>query len=519
MKILLLLLFVYVFSHYTLISKNNQIIFKLNKYECEPINYNNEMYIKYIINDAINIDNPSFPDLPIIRKPLLGSDIRYFFISINETSIKTNKIIPIKKQNKRCGNVNIDTYEFNEIYKKNKNYPNDIVNIRKINKEKYVNQYVLEINPFIYNPKKGTLKIINNFVIELTDNVKSFTVTKSDFQLYQTEFLNFNNYKFNFFEETSAIIVADRFHESGKKLLEHKIAMNRKNVNLIKLSEINNIKTYITEEYYKNNLKYVTFIANQKDLPLIYARDINSFSDSVYGIIENLNNVFISRITGKTKIDIDAQINKIIEYEKSRINNLNFLGMASNDGNPNDCFHMNRLHNMIKESSMNRDQYKFNIMCDNNATKHDVIKHINNGINYINYLGHGSGTSWITSNYNTTDNKYLTNVANPIVIDISCKNGDIYLDQCLAESLMISKLYRTGTLSMYSSIPLADWFPPLYLQYYSWHMLQYSKDPISLGQMMYSGTLMSCVMFPKDCNMMSKGFMLYGDSSMEIHKL
>ena len=519
--ILLLFLMHFIYTEkYTLKRENNKLVFKLISYDKIKILYKNSSYDKFIIDSFVNIDNPNFPDLPIIRKPLLGSNLKIKLRPYRFKIINTEKIISIKKPNKRCEKVTSD-YSFDDMYSEDMYYPEEIISLKKFHNEKLINNYILEINPFLYNPVKNLLKIITFLELELSDKVSSFDITLPMHQLYEILFLNFKNYKFNIVEHDALIITSDKYYKEALTLYNHKIAMNNRNIRIKKTSEITNIKKYIKKMYETKNTKYVILIGNTKDIPILYSHSIYTHSDSLYGIFDgNINNVFISRITGNNNLDIINQINKIIRYEKpSTIHNLNYLGIASKDGEPNDCHFMKRLHKMINDSTASFESFKFNIICDHEGTKEDLIRYVNKGTNFINYLGHGSGIDWTTTGYNITDNKYLHSPVNPIIIDVSCLNGNIKLNPCLAESLSTSFLSGTGSLAMYSSIPLADWFPPLYMQYFSYHVLQFTRGITSVGQMAYSGTMMACVMYPNNCHNMAHGFILYGDSSMEVYTL
>jgi hypothetical protein len=517
---LLFLLIITVYCNYNFYYKDNHIIFKLINYTQEIIVYDDNIYSKYSIDNKItNIDKPGYPDLPIIRKGLIGNDLKYEIIKIKKNIMKTNKIISIKEQKNRCSRKNFN-YTFANIYNQEIKYPNKYINIYNFFKEKEINGYIFELNPIIYDIKNNKIEIIKYLKIKLIDNDKIIKITKSDFDIYKFIYINFNYYKYRVLEDSILIITIDKYFKSAEKLYKHKIEQNIKQIELIKSSQTSSIKQYIIKSYHEKNTKYVIFIGNHKDIPLLWSRETNTLSDSSYGILyNNTNNIYISRISGNNSYDIENQIDKIISYEiNDKYKKNNFLGIASMDGNPDDCFFMKLLHQMIK-NSRNESIYNFNILCEPYANKEELINLINIGVHFINYLGHGSGKSWLTTHFNTSDAFNIKNaIINPIIIDISCTNGDIELNPCLAESFMHPKKYKSGSLSMYSSIPLADWVPPIYLQYFSYYILQYNQNPISIGQMAYSGTMMACIMFPNNCNKMAFGYMLYGDSSVLIHK-
>ena len=80
---------------------------------------------------------------------------------------------------------------------------------------------------------------------------------------------------------------------------------------------------------------------------------------------------------------------------------------------------------------------------NNSSDKSIVYDAFNSGVSIINYVGHGSDYSWVTSGFNTSDANKLNNTGKyPVIWDVACVNGALHRDECFAESLM-----RTGTPS------------------------------------------------------------------------
>ncbi len=71
------------------------------------------------------------------------------------------------------------------------------------------------------------------------------------------------------------------------------------------------------------------------------------------------------------------------------------------------------------------------------ATPQTLINSLNDGRYVLNYIGHGSGTSWSNTGFSVTNAYQLANGwKNPYLCDVACLNGNFTLNECLAEALL-----------------------------------------------------------------------------------
>lgn len=513
----------FVVTEYTLQFNNNVIDFRLNSYQSVRKIINNETHVQYYIDGYIRTDKVGDPNLPIIRRAFLGQNISFEILDFKLNSRTTSRIIPIRRYSNRC-KFREYPWIFSDRYFIDEFFPKNIINSFQFYSEKNHKGFILEINPFLYNPVTNELLIIDNLRIRLNDVTFKPLYDTNKAILYRNLFMN---YVENLREDklTILIIAADSYVDVIAPLIKSKSEIYdvifSKLSNISKTKDPIEIKSYIKNLFLNNSLSNVILIGNVNDIPS-HPNDHTEHSDSNYGQMYDMPNVnvHISRISGD-KISIIRQINKIIWYDKlSEIDLESYQGIASAQGQidlPTDCQFMDILNKMIaNEKKIKKTFYK---QCGPNANKTNVIDHINRGLTFINYIGHGSGTSWVTTNFDVNDAKNLKNVYNnSIVIDVSCSNGDLTINPCLAESMMTGGLNNSGVLSMYSSIPFAEWFPPVYMQYFAYFILKNRNldRKITIGDITYGGSLMSCVLYPAGCRHLIDGYILYGDGSIYI---
>jgi len=513
-KYLLLVLLIFGYSEYNIQINNDIIIFTLINYKKSITKHKTKQYAIFNIDSYHRIEPFGYPNIPIIRKAFIGSN-KFKILESKGYLIKTEKIFPIIKSQSRCDYQNKYNISFDNIYKKNSFIPNMPISIQYYNNGQS-NIKILEIQPLQYNPYNDTI-YVNTFIkIKIYPTKEKLRVTYTENKLYNKILLNYKYIEKNIIPERVLIVAHDRYYTIGTRFAKHRNITN--DVIYKKISEIGNnikLKEYIKKLYQEtDSLKYVILIGNYGDIKPLESNRYFGNSDSLYGQInDGIINIYVSRIFGHTIEDVENQINKIIKFTIPR-NKVGFLGIASDENVPSiptDCEFIERLHSTI--NNMSNIKFDYNKICDPNASKEQVKRVINNKeISFVNYIGHGNGTNWITSKFGVNDTNLLTK-NNFIVVDVACLNGNPYYKPFLAESLLNKKY---GAVAMYSSIPLADWIPPVYMQFHAYHTLLSMTEPITLGMMIYSGTMMSCIQYPSQCGKMMDGYILYGDSSMPV---
>lgn len=507
---------------YTINYHNNIIYFSLDNYSVKSKILNGKEYTKYFVDNFIRTDFSGDPDIPVIRRAFIGNRLSFEIVRTKSKIIKTKRILPIPEYPNRCGESQL-VFFFSEKYFINEFIPEKSISYFPFYQEKNHSGYILEIHPFQYNAVTNEIMITEELIIRLIEENPNIVYSKSRINLYKNLFMNLYG-QISEEKETLLIIYADK-HE---KLINLLIEMKEKYYTVItsSLSQITltsnttEIKNFIRKLYLEQNLSNVILIGSVDDIPS-YPNDNTGYSDANYGQMYDAPNVnvYISRISGNDN-DIYRQVRKNAWYSNLKsIENRFYQGIASAESfgdMPTDCGFMKILHQMIEDD---KKEETFYLECDPKANKSTIIENINTGLHYINYIGHGSGQKWVTSEFSIDDTFRLKNYFNnSIVIDVSCSNGDFTYHPCLAESMMFGAPEYAGVLAMYSSIPRAEWFPPVYMQYFA-HYLIKNKDKeliATIGDMMYGGSIMACVLYPNGCRHLIDGYILYGDSSLFI---
>ena len=281
---------------------------------------------------------------------------------------------------------------------------------------------------------------------------------------------DFSNLLDNIQEEKTLIISTNEF----KNLLNTYIA-NQSN-RIFYIEEIDNststskIKKIINDYYQSKKITNVMLVGNQHIIPTFYVKtkfDSQTPSDLNYGLLggnqDSLPDVFMSRLS----VANNSELTTILEKLNKQLNGVNIkkiMGIASNEGsNPTDEEYMKQMMNPILNGK--KAQGVFLRQNDTSTTKQRFNDLLEEGVNWINYIGHGSGFSWPSFNheYFASDLDYVgeQNIY-PILVDVACQNGNFSGDARLGESFMYggkdhqsigSSIYYGGSVDI-------SWHPP-----------------------------------------------------------
>jgi len=390
----------------------------------------------------------------------------------------------------------------------------------------------VEIQPVQYNPVRGEVKITKYLrirVVAIGAQVQTpVMVDPSFFSLYQEIFVNFDSTLFLPSNTTGPLVIiyGSKWVTYAQQLQAQKVSLGW-DTTIVDVATVGAstaaIKTYIASQYTNKKISYVILIGKDDDIPAPIGKYSYQVCDTCYTFItqDYSIDVFISRISGVAAWEFDQQIKKFINYESqtgSKPYYWQALEIASNQGSPKtDCVRVTDMATVLTAFG-----YKdINKQCDPTASLTKVISSINSGVSILNYVGHGSGTSWSTTGFDLADAHGLKNeYLNPMVLDASCDNGDFSLTECLAEALMKGnqQVAGSGVISMYSSAPEAEWDPPVDSMDGMLKLIT-TGQATRVGPVYFGGAMIAYDKWSTSTSgkYLVEGYVLFGDATMGIH--
>lgn len=198
------------------------------------------------------------------------------------------------------------------------------------------------------------------------------------------------------------------------------------------------ISKFFKQKYNETSFGYAILVGHEENMPTNYvqttygSRTPSDLPYFTYGDESDfIPDAFYSRMVADSEEELLLQTQKIIEYEKGLQSDptgfTRGIGVASNEGkNPSDVEYVQQVQNYFEDHAGTKFD---NFFEDNaNANANEINKSIGKGAMWITYLGHGVGDAWTSLNqgkrYSSKDiTEQLPREINPIVIDVSCRNG------------------------------------------------------------------------------------------------
>ncbi len=302
-----------------------------------------------------------------------------------------------------------------------------------------------------------------------------------------------------------------------------------------------NVKSIIQEAYAANpNLLYVQLVGDWEDLKSDMGTSQNAPMDPMLGCVagsDNYPDIIVGRFPANSPEDAAAQTAKAIAYEKNPDMTGGWyrrgLGIGSGEGaGSGDDGEADFKHiDIIKANRLLPSTYDEVAEAYKHAGANVVADTLNSGAGVINYCGHGSETSWVTTGFGNSHVNALTNGdALPVIFSVACMNGVFHrTGTCFAESWLRKK--NGGAVAALMATINQPWQPPMRGQDYFNDLLiggyDYAVNPgngtstfegrTSIGSIVLNGlTLMYAESSNSGDLETIQTWTLFGDASLQL---
>jgi len=409
------------------------------------------------------------------------------------------------------------------------------------------------VYPFRYNAKKQILRVYRKMKVKVSPDFSKSTNPLADFAkktnsvmsgVYKSLFVNYEKSgKFNHeIAELGNILVI--FTERDAAAIAPYVEWKRKKGFIVHTEVVatgTNVSSLVQGAYdYDNDILYVQLVGDWTDIK----SDTQQFvpyapTDPTLGCVagnDSYPDLIVGRFSAQNANDVTIQVNKTINYEKNPDNSgswyKNAMGIASMGGNKgsgddeeSDIAHMDviRTNRLLpyNYTTVHQDY-------DPYVTASTVTGRVNNGLGLINYVGHGSHSSWVSSNFGTSDIVSLTNGSKlPFIFSVACVNGQFHVTNadCFAEAWL--KKDNGGAVAMIASTINQSWAPPMRGQDYMNDLLiggyNYTANPGSgisideqrttFGSICFNGMILMVSETNSDFDMLQT-WHIFGDASL-----
>ena len=433
-----------------------------------------------------------YPQVPVLAGSVIIPPTAKMELSIVESEYVELQmpIAPSKGNLTRDINPETVPFTFADLYSSDASYPMEHSYITEPFIIRDYRGITVRFQPFIYYPAQNITRVYTKLVVDLiengTDLTNSFSTPKTSYApefrgIYENMFLNFGAAKYPSLDEEGRILVIKNsmFDTAIIPWVDWKRQMGH-TVDVVDVSvagpTANQIKTYIQNQYDLNDgLKYVQLMGDAPQVPSLSSG--GGGSDPSYALLagnDSYPDIYVGRFSAQTVAEMETQILRSVYYERDIQTDADWLeramGIASNEGGgssgdmgESDQQHMELIRTDLLGYGYTTVDQMYQTM---GATAAQVGVHVNNGRGLINYVGHGSNTTWVTTGFSNNNVNALTNDwMLPAIVSVACVNGNFVSQTCFAEAWLRatnnSNGNPTGAIAMYASTINQGWNPPM----------------------------------------------------------
>lgn len=519
-------------------SSSIKIEYNFGGFYQEDIKINGNIYANISSPGTSSIMEKGNPQLPNYCNSVVIPDnvsMNYRVVSQEYYEVSTKAIMPSKGHFTRDIDPNSIPYTFNAVYNQDTWFPASNIDLKEPYVVRDLRGMTIQFNPVQYNPKKGTLRIYTKYVIELVQDfsiqvvnplirMQPFYGVSSDFTpIYRNLFMNYgvDGTRYDSIAEPGKMLVIcpTAYMSAITPFVQWK-QQRGLNVTVAEYPTATGsgnaaIKTYIQNMYNgTGSVTYIVLVGDVADIPTLSGLYESAPSDPCYVKLAGTDaypDAFISRISCQNAASVSYVAQKCIKFERDILVGDPWFTKGAGIGGPDvggspayaDSIRMN----WIRDTLMLHGFTQVDKINGPVATPQTLINSLNEGRYILNYVGHGSGTSWSNTGFAVANAYQLANGwKNPFLIDVACLNGNFTLNECLCEALLRAgdTASPKGISTGFASSTNASWVPPCDMQTEAVRIFshQYRK---TAGAIMFFGVM--------------KGMDLWGGSSGEGLKL
>jgi gingipain R len=281
----------------------------------------------------------------------------------------------------------------------------------------------------------------------------------------------------------------------------------------------------IDSRYFSDQgLAYLQIVGDVAQVPTRVGSYHGADSDGLYGLLSGDDlyvDILVSRLPASTPGEAAIMIDRIIAYERDASAGAAWYaqaaGIASDEGTPPDYERAEWLRDDLIAADYDE---VARIYQGFGGDRTDIATVVEAGCGLVNYIGHGSGTGWLSVPFENADVHALTNTtAWPWIIDVSCSNGDFSVGECFAEAWLRSQHegQPTGAVAIIAASTATSWVPPCVMQETMIDALTLTGES-ELGALYAAGVGAVLVMYEglaQDQKLMEQ-YNLLGDASLRV---
>lgn len=467
---------------------------ELAGFDQSSVEIDGKTYTQVSIPGLESLREKGMPDLPKIARDLVldtnATGAKVVVIQDLTSTFDVAPIAPSKGDILRTETPQNVPYEFSpQVYGAAKaSYPGRPAAVGKVFRMRDVQGVNLRLHPMRYDAASGKLLVTRQLVVRVVpEGSRGFQLLRDGgaqdrafLDLYRAHFANFGmmpSVRTHEIEDTGKLLILS--HPSFVSALaplvrwktEKGIQTTLASLNDVGGQHFEQIKDFIAKAYREKGISSVILVGDAEFMPFhdgVSGNAAGNEADPLYTTVDgddNYPDMFISRISVKTAEEASYAVEKILMYEKQPEVGGDWysrgLGIASQEGEPMD----KERADILKDLMLGWHFTEVGSVYEPNDNSADIAAAVNRGVGFINYIGHGSTTQWVTGGFTNRHVDALKNGTRfPVIVSVACVNGNFayYGEDSFAERWMKagSKSNPKGAAAIFASSTNQSWVPP-----------------------------------------------------------
>jgi agmatine/peptidylarginine deiminase len=514
--------------------------YRIGRFEKTPVTINGDAWYHITMPKEGITQDKGLPQLPVYNRSIIIDNTALMAVEIYDVQYEDMELPVAPSKGVITRNIDPATvpYTFDKTYTFNSFFPSEIVTLSEPYIMRDFRGIVVRSTPFAYNPVTKVLRVFTSFKVRVhavgTDTMNILATSRDsisrDFvSLYENRFINWDSFRYTPVDDSFGKLLVICHTNYMSTILPYVNWKIQKGIptELVQWSTIGTtaaqLQTYIQNRYNADNdISYVQLVGDAPQIPSLSSG--GGGSDPTFALVagsDNYPDIFIGRFSAETAAQVTAQIDKAIAYERDVTTSDTWLsralGIASAEGGgsqgdngESDIVHMNG----IRTDLLNYGYTSVDQVYDPGAAASTVTTNVNAGRGFINYVGHGADTYWVTTGFSNTNASALTNgTKTPVIMDVACVNGNFVSQTCFAEAWQRNA--NGGSVAIYASTINQSWNSPMRAQDH-FTDLMVAEAKYTVGGLYYNASCDMMDIYGSDGVNMYKTWHIFGDASLSM---
>lgn len=517
-----------------------RVEFDFNAYALKSVTTGQGAAQYLTIPGCARLQDEGAPDLPVISRSVVipqTAATEVHIVASDYVELEDMQILPSRGIITRDKDPETIPFTYGPEYTQDAFYPgvvaqgNEPYNIRNVRGQS------ITVNPVQYNPVTKTVRIYTKVIVEVVEStekganaIQDNPAVKNDevFEnVLENHFLNYEASRTKLSEGKNMLIVCNSSYMTAMQEFKSWKESIGFTVNLVDYANIGSasaLKTYVQNQYNQNGIGYLLLVGDHAQVPS--SSTSAGDSDNNYGYTSGTDHyldVFVGRFSAESASELQTQIDRTLYYERDLSASATWfnggVGIASNEGTggggddgESDEQHMNNI-----EYDLEGYGYSIDRVYQNGGSASQLSSALNSGRGIINYVGHGSTTSWSSMYYSQSDVNALTNDNKlPFVISVACVVGDFTDKTCFSETWLraTNNGNPTGAVAFCGSTINQSWASPMCAQDKITDLLV-ADSYITYGGVFVNGMFQMIDEYGSDGENMADTWTVFGDPSLQ----